>query len=175
MPVQVGQPAPRFEARVYLRDVDDFKDVSLDDYAGQWVCLYFYPMDFSRICPTELVAFNEAQPEFESRTCQLLACSTDSYYTHKGWCDSLAELSGMNHPMLADMTKRISMDYGVLIPDRGVALRGTFLIDPQGVLKHASINDTKIGRNVDDVLRQLDALQTGAGCPCNWQRGDPTM
>ncbi|MDX1683189.1 MAG: peroxiredoxin [Phycisphaeraceae bacterium] len=183
MSVQVGSPAPKFKGMAYHRhldkegaDSDDFfREVSLDDYEGKWLYLYFYPMDFTFVCPTEIKAFDEAKGEFEDRECELVTCSTDSHYVHKGWCDATEDLADLKHPMLADITKRISMDYGVLLPDKGVALRGSFLIDPQGVLRWANVNDLSVGRNTEEVLRVLDALQTDELCPCNWKQGETTL
>ncbi len=175
MAVQVGNPAPKFSAQAYVRPTDEFKTVSLDDYAGKWLYLYFYPMDFTFVCPTEIKAFDDALGEFEDRECELLTCSTDSHYVHKGWCDAKEELASLKHPMLADITKRISMDYGLLIPDKGVALRGSFLIDPNGVVQWVNVNALSVGRNVEEVLRVLDALQTDELCPCNWKKGEETI
>ena len=116
MAVQVGSPAPKFSAQAYLRSADKFQEISLDDYKGKWLCLYFYPMDFTFVCPTEIQAFDNAVGEFQSRNCELLTCSTDSHFVHRGWCEASDELKQLKHPMLADITKRISMDYGLLLP-----------------------------------------------------------
>jgi len=183
MTVQVGSPAPKFKAQAYFRPEDKegagpeqfFKEVSLDDYQGKWLFLYFYPMDFTFVCPTEIQAFDEALGEFQDRDCELLTCSTDSHWVHKGWCDATDELHHLKHPMLADITKRLSMDYGVLLPEKGVALRGSFLIDPDGVVRWVNVNDLSVGRNVEEVLRVLDALQTDELCPCNWKQGQQTL
>ncbi len=175
MAVQVGSPAPNFKAQAYLPESDEFKEISLEDYKGRWLCLYFYPMDFTFVCPTEIQAFDQAIGDFQDRDCDLLTCSTDSHFVHKGWVEATAQLKDLKHPMLADITKRISMDYGLLLPDKGVSLRGTFLIDPDGVVRWANINDLQVGRNVDEVLRVLDALQTDELCPCNWKKGQPTL
>ena len=158
MAVQVGSPAPKFKAQAYFRGSDEFKEVSLDDFKGKWLCLYFYPMDFTFVCPTEIVAFDKAYGEFKDRDCELMTASCDSHYVHKGWCDSHEDLGKISHPMLADTTKRVSMDYGLLLPEKGVSLRGTFIIDPDGIVRWASVNDLSVGRNVDEVLRVLDAL-----------------
>jgi peroxiredoxin (alkyl hydroperoxide reductase subunit C) len=175
MGIQVGTPAPNFKVQAYLRSTDEFKEIALGDYEGKWVCLYFYPMDFTFVCPTEIVAFDNAIDEFADRDCELMTCSTDSHFTHKGWCDAKEELGSLRHPMLADITKRMSMDYGVLVPEKGVALRGTFLIDPDGIVRWTNVNDLSVGRNVDEVLRVLDALQTDELCPCNWKKGEETL
>jgi len=175
MAVQVGSPAPNFKAQAYVCSSDEFKEISLDDYKGKWLYFYFYPMDFTFVCPTEIAAFDKALGDFQDRECEILTCSTDSHFVHKGWCEAKEELKGLKHPMLADITKRISMDYGVLLPDKGVALRGSFLIDPDGVVRWANVNDLSVGRNVEEVLRVLDALQTDELCPCNWKKGEQTI
>ncbi len=175
MPVQVGSNAPSFKLKAYAAATDSFTEVALEDFRGKWVCLIFYPLAFSPLCPTELTAFNEAAGEFEKRDCKLVACSVDSHLALRAWCKSDPKLAAMKFPMASDLTKRTAMDYGVLVADKGVALRGTFLIDPHGKLRAAAINDLMIGRSTDEVLRLLDALQTGEPCPCNWQKGDPTL
>src|SRR5690606_30686756 len=127
---------------------------------GKWVVLYFYPMDFTFVCPTEIVEFDSKVPDFEDRDVVLLGGSTDTEYSHLGWVNSHADLKALKHPLFADVTKRMALDYGVLIPDKGVALRGTFIIDPHGDLRWISIHDLGVGRNVDEVLRVIDALKT---------------
>lgn len=175
MAVQVGLPAPKFKAQAYLAATDEFKEISLDSYQGKWLFFYFYPMDFTFVCPTEIVGFDKRLGDFQDRECEVLACSIDSHYVHKGWCASHDELKKLKHPMLADITKRISMDYGVLVPEKGVALRGSFLIDPNGVIRWTNVNDLSVGRSVDEVMRVLDALQTDELCPCNWKKGEETI
>jgi peroxiredoxin (alkyl hydroperoxide reductase subunit C) len=179
MSVRVGQPAPDFNIKAYDRTKDgsdqQFKDVKLADFKGKWVCLYFYPLDFTFVCPTEIVSFNKALGEFSDRNCVVLTASTDSQYSHKGWCDSHTDLKGMKHLMLADTTHKLSDAFGVLKEDQGIAYRGTFLIDPNGVVRWTSVNDLAVGRNVEEVLRVLDALQTDKLCPCNWHKGEKTL
>ncbi len=175
MAIQVGTPAPDFKAQSYLASSDEFKEISLKDYEGKWLCLYFYPMDFTFVCPTEIVAFDNLLGDFQDRECELLTCSCDSHYVHKGWCAATESLSSLKHPMLADTTKKVSEAFDVLLPEKGVSLRGTFLIDPNGIVRWASVNDLTVGRNVDEVLRILDALQTDELCPCNWKKGDETL
>jgi len=179
MSVTVGQPAPDFEVQGYDRTKDgakeQFRTVKLADYKGKWVCLFFYPLDFTFVCPTEIVAFNKALGDFEDRNCALLTASTDSTYSHKGWCDAHEDLKGMKYLMLADTNHKLSTSYGVLIPEKGIALRGVFLIDPNGVVRWMAIHDLSVGRNVDEVLRVLDALQTDKLCPCNWSKGEKTL
>jgi peroxiredoxin (alkyl hydroperoxide reductase subunit C) len=175
MPLQVGQPAPPFEGKAYLSTKDEFLEVSLADYADRWLCLLFYPMDFSTVCPTELTGLQAAFDRFHDANCDILACSCDTHLVHKAWCDSHDGLRGLRYPLLADVTKRIAMDYGVLVPDKGIALRGTYLIDPHGVLRFMAVNELMIGRDVIEILRELDALQTNEQCPCNWKKGEKTL
>ena len=179
MTVKIGQPAPEFEVQAYNRAKDgtddQFETISLSGLKGKWVCLFFYPLDFTFVCPTEIVAFNGALDEFEDRDCTVLTASTDSVYSHKGWCDAHEDLGGLKYPMLADTSHKLSDDYGVLDPVKGIAYRGVFLIDPQGVVRWMAVHDLGVGRNVDEVLRVLDALQTDKLCPCNWKKGDETL
>lgn len=175
MPIRVGLPVPDFSAKAYLASEDEFKQVSLSDFSGRWLCLFFYPMDFSFVCPTELTAFAESAKGFEERNCDVVGCSGDTHLVHKAWCDNTRELAGLNFPLLADVTKRIGLSFGVLSTEQGIFLRGTFLIDPHGVLRWMCVNDLYVGRSVDEVLRNLDALQTNELCPCNWKKGEQTM
>lgn len=179
MSVQIRQPAPDFEAQAYLRPQDDtakqFQTIKLADLRGKWVCLFFYPLDFTFVCPTEIIAFNESHGEFEERNCTLLSASTDSVYSHKAWCDANADLSKLKYPMLADTSHKLSEAYGVLDPEQGIAFRGIYLIDPEGILRWLAVHDLEVGRNVHEVIRVLDALQTGKMAPCNWQPGDKTL
>lgn len=179
MSIQVGQPAPDFTIQAYDRTKDNseaqFGEVKLSDFKGKWVCLFFYPLDFTFVCPTEIVSFNDNLGEFKSRDCALLTASTDSVYSHKGWCDNHPDLAKLEYPMLADTNHSLSRSYGVLKEDAGIAYRGVFLIDPDGILRWEAIHDLGVGRNVDEVLRVLDALQTGGLTPCNWKKGDDTL
>lgn len=168
-------PAPDFKATAYLRSEDRFLERSLSDYKGKWLCLYFYPADFSPVCPTDLQGFDRVLDQFEDRGCDVLACSTDSQLAHRAWCQQCEALVRLRHPILSDASRRISMDYGVLLPELGIALRGTFLIDPQGLLRWMAVYDLPTGRSTDEVLRVLDALQTDEGCPCNWRKGQATV
>lgn len=173
MSLKVGQPAPEFTCEALL--CGEFKTISLADYRGQWVLLYFYPLDFTFVCPTEIVAFNDALDEFTARDCVVLSCSTDSVYSHLGWCNSHPGLRAMRHAMLGDTNHAVSSAYGVLIEEKGIALRGTFLIDPSGTLRWANVNDLDVGRSVDETLRVLDALRTGGLTPCEWKPGEATL
>lgn len=169
--LKVGNAAPDFKAKAY--SAGDFKDVALKDYKGKWVCLFFYPLDFTFVCPTEIRAFGTKETEFKEIGCQVLACSTDSEYSHKAWFER--DLKEVKFPVLADTAHNIARDYGVLLEDKGIALRGTFLIDPQGTLQWMSVNALGTGRNVDEVIRTLQAMQTGELCPADWKPGKPTI
>ncbi len=173
MSIMVGQKAPDFKTTALVGR--EFQEVSLEGYKGKWVVLFFYPMDFTFVCPTELVEFNNKFDDFEDSDAVLLGGSTDTEYSHLGWVQSHADLGDLQYPLFADKTKRMAMDFGVLVPEEGVALRGTFIIDPDGILRWASVNDLNVGRNVDEVLRVLNALQTDELCPCNWNKGDATL
>ena len=176
----VQQPAPSFKAQAVMPD-GSFKQVALEDYRDRYVVLFFYPLDFTFVCPTEIIAFSDANAHFAERNVQLLSCSIDSHFTHLAWRDrSRAEggLGKIEFPMVADLNKKIAEAYGVLLPD-GIALRGLFLIDKQGVVRHEVVNDLPLGRSVDEALRVIDALQHfethGEVCPANWHKGGLTI
>ena len=179
MSVRIGQPAPDFQVQAYDRRKDgtdkQFSEISLSDFRGKWVCLFFYPLDFTFVCPTEIVAFNTSLGDFEDRDCVVLTASTDSVYSHKGWCGAHADLAKLKYPMLADTSHKLSELFGVLDPEKGIAYRGVFLIDPDGIVRWLAVHDLGVGRNVDEVLRVLDALQTDKLCPCNWKKGEKTL
>ena len=170
---QVGRSAPDFRAQALVGR--EFKEVALSDYKGKWVTLHFYPMDFTFVCPTELVGLNKLHADFADRDAVVLACSTDTVYSHLGWVKADERLGDLKYPLLADGTKKIARDYGVLIEERGIALRGSFVIDPNGILRAAVVYDLNVGRNVEEILRVLDALQTDKLCPCDWKEGQPTL
>ncbi|MEO5971407.1 MAG: peroxiredoxin [Bdellovibrionia bacterium] len=169
--LKVGNAAPDFKAQAYF--AGDFKEVALKDYKGKWVCLFFYPLDFTFVCPTEIRSFGARESEFKEIGCQVVACSTDSEYSHKAWFER--DLKDVKFPVLADTAHTIARDYGVLLEDKGIALRGTYLIDPKGVLQWMSVNALGTGRNVDDVIRTLQAMQTGELCPADWKPGKETL
>lgn len=181
MDTLVGKHAPIFEANAVIGNkiVEGF---SLKHYRGKYVIFFFYPLDFTFVCPTELHAFNEALEEFEKRNAQLIACSVDSAHTHLAWLNtpkSRGGIEGIDYPIVSDITKKISEEYGVLIREEGIALRGLFLIDKEGIIRHQVINDLPLGRSVNDVLRMIDALQhfekNGEVCPANWAVGKKSM
>jgi len=180
MSTLVQKPAPDFKATAVVNGA--FEDISLSDYKGKYVVLFFYPLDFTFVCPTEIIAFNDAVKEFKNRNTILLGVSVDSQYTHLAWINTPRKqggLGGLDYPLLSDLTKKIATDYGVLTADGAVALRGLFIIDRQGVVRHALVNDLPLGRSVEEAIRILDALQFveqhGEVCPANWHPGDKTM
>lgn len=169
----VGSAAPDFKGMAYQKDFEgDYKEVSLADYKGKWLVLFFYPLAFSGPCSTEIGAFNEALDEFAGRKAEVLGCSTDSHFTLKAWMEK--DFGDVKFPLLADMTKAISANYRVLT-EQGFALRGLFIIDPEGNIAYNVVHTAHIGRSVDETLRVLDALQTGGFCPANWKKGDKTL
>ena len=178
----VGKPAPDFALEGYVNG--DFANFKLSDYKGKWVALLFYPLDFTFVCPTEVLAFSKAAEQFKKLNVQVFGVSVDSKFTHKAWVDSAAKDGGLggslNYPLLADLNKATSNDYGVLIDGAGVALRGLFLINPEGVVVHETVNFLPVGRSVDEFLRTIKAFQfvashDGEVCPANWDEGKETM
>ncbi|MCX7020536.1 MAG: peroxiredoxin [bacterium] len=172
--ITVGQKCPDFEVAA-LKGEDVTSKVKLSDYEGKWLCLYFYPLDFTFVCPTEIKAFSDAAPDFEDRNCAILGGSCDSVYSHLGWVKAKDELKGLKHPLIADYTKSLSRSLGIINDQMGVSQRATFLIDPQGIVRFVYVTDLSVGRNPAEVLRVLDALQTDELCPCNWKPGQPTI
>jgi len=166
----VGRPAPYVELEGYFKG--EKKDFSFDDYEGKWIMLFFYPLDFTFVCPTELLEMSKRHKEFEDLNCQVLGVSVDSVYSHEAWAKDIGDL---NFPLLSDMTKEASIDYNVLIDDKGISLRGAFLISPDRIVKSMMVNDIDIGRNVDELLRLTKAFQTGDLCPVNWNPGCDTL
>jgi peroxiredoxin (alkyl hydroperoxide reductase subunit C) len=180
MSVLVNQLAPDFEATAVVDG--QFQPVKLSDYRGKYVVLFFYPLDFTFVCPTELHAFGEKLDEFKSRNCELIGVSVDSHFSHFAWLNTPKKsggIEGVAYPLVSDLNKTISRDYDVLLEDAGIALRGLFLIDRDGVVQHQVVNNLPLGRNVDEVIRILDALQFteehGEVCPANWTKGDKSM
>jgi len=179
--IQVGQKAPEFKADAVSGK--EFKQVALSDYKGKYVVLFFYPLDFTFVCPTEITAFSDMAAEFEKSNAKIVGVSVDSKFSHLAWVSqSRAEggLGDINFPLVADLTKEISRKYGVLIEEVGISLRGVFIIDPNGILKVQMVNNNNIGRNVKEVLRLVQADQyveshAGEVCPANWTPGGDTM
>lgn len=180
MSVLVTQQAPDFKAQAVMPD-GQFKEISLSDYRGKYVVLFFYPLDFTFVCPTEIIAFSDRAAEFEASNVQLLGASVDSHFSHFAWTQTPRDQGGIgkiDYPLIADLNKQISRDYDVLLDD-GIALRGLFLIDKEGVVRHQVVNDLPLGRNVDETLRMVKALQHfeehGEVCPANWNEGSRTI
>jgi lipoyl-dependent peroxiredoxin subunit C len=171
-----GSKAPEFNvpACVSIEKGKEFKNVSNKDYAGKWIVFYTYPKDFTFVCPTEIVEFDNKLKDFADRGAVLLGGSTDNEFSHLAWRKDHADLKKLNHPLLF-VTPTMANGFGLLQPAAEVALRATFIIDPNGVVRFASANDLSVGRNVDEVLRVLDGLQTDELCPCNWKKGDETL
>jgi alkyl hydroperoxide reductase subunit AhpC len=174
MSVRIGKPAPEFEAEAWTRGAHGPKKVGLSQHRGKWVVLFFYPRDFTFICPTEIASFGAIQNDFERENAVVIAVSTDSFYTHKAWFESDPRLANINYPVIADTGHQVSGAFDVLLED-GAALRGTFIIDPEGILRHMSVNELDVGRNVNETLRVLQALRTGELCPVDWKPGQSTL
>ncbi|KGG79604.1 thioredoxin peroxidase [Caloranaerobacter azorensis H53214] len=169
----VGKPAPLFKMKTALGNGEGFGEVSLEDYKGKWLVMFFYPLDFTFVCPTEITGYSDRYEEFKAEGAEILAVSTDSEHSHKAWING--DLGKINFPLASDFTKKVSKDYGVLVEEEGVALRGLFIIDPEGIVKYSVIHDLNIGRSVDETLRVLKALKTGGLCPVNWKPGDELL
>lgn len=172
--------APAFTATAVVKG--EFKDISLSDFKGKYVVLFFYPLDFTFVCPTEILAFNDRIGEFNEINCELLACSTDSEFSHHAWTNvprKKGGLGSLNLPLIADKNMSISKKYGVLKEDAGIAFRGLFIIDDKGNLRQITINDLPVGRDVDETLRLVKAFQFtdkhGEVCPAGWKPGEPTI
>ncbi len=197
MSVLVNKQAPDFTAAAVMPDGSIKEDFSLSDYRGKYVVLFFYPLDFTFVCPSELIAFDHRIKEFESRGVQVIGCSVDSQFTHAAWRNTPVEKGGIgpvSYPLVADLTKKIAADYDVLMNNEtvededgekyhllggDVALRGSFLIDRDGVVQHQVVNNLPLGRNIDEMLRMIDALQFteehGEVCPAGWEKGKKGM
>lgn len=174
MTVQVGKLAPDFEAEAYVRGESEPRRVSLAEHRGKWVVLFFYPRDFTFVCPTEIQSFAALHREFEREDAAILGASTDSFYSHKAWFESDSRLRDVTFPVIADTAHRLSEAFQVLLDD-GSALRGTFIIDPEGVIRHVEVTELGVGRNLEETLRVLQALRTGELCPAGWRPGQPTL
>jgi peroxiredoxin (alkyl hydroperoxide reductase subunit C) len=173
----VGDRFPAFDlqAVVSVEPGAEFRNIINRSFPERWLVVFFWPMDFTFVCPTEIVEFGRRHGDFVARGAQVLGVSTDTQYVHLAWRESHPGLKEIPFPMLADVRRELSQSLGVLDKREGVALRATFIVDPEGSIRWASVNDLNVGRNVDEVLRVLDALQTGGLTPCNWHKGDPTL
>ena len=180
----VGKLAPKFAGKGYSPTQKKFIDIALENYKGKYLLLNFYPFDFTFVCPTEIKALDKLKGEFSKRNCELLVASCDSHYAHKAFVDTKTELGGFNGELhlnlLSDFSKKISADYGVLDPDHHFSHRGTFLIDPEQRVRHISVTDSNVGRNMEEFVRLVEAFDFSAKhgdvCPANWKKtGDPTL
>jgi peroxiredoxin (alkyl hydroperoxide reductase subunit C) len=173
----VGDKFPAFDLKaVVSTDTKTaFAEVSGASYPGKWKVVFFWPKDFTFVCPTEIAAFGKLNGAFTDRDAQLLGVSTDSEFVHLAWRRNHEDLRDLPFPMLADIKRELSAALGVLDRNEGVALRATFIVDPEGIIRFVSVNDLSVGRNPEEVLRVLDALQTDELCPCNWQKGEETL
>jgi alkyl hydroperoxide reductase subunit AhpC len=167
-------PAFKLQAAVSLEKGKEFQEITDQSYPGKWKVVFLWPMDFTFICPTEIAAFGKRNADFKDRDAQILGASIDTQYVHLAWRKDHPDLKSLPFPMLADTKRELSQALGVLHQD-GVALRATFIVDPEGIIRHVSANDLSVGRSVDEVLRVLDALQTDELCPCNWKKGEATL
>lgn len=175
---KIGHAAPKFDmpSTKNLEKLD--VNVKSEDYAGKWLVLLFYPLDFTFVCPTELTAFSDCYDDFQGIGAEIIGVSTDSVYSHRAWIKTPRAQGGvadLRYPLASDLTKEVSRHYNVLIEDKGIALRGLFVIDPEGVLRYAVVHDLNVGRSADETLRVIQALQTGGLCQANWRPGQETL
>ncbi len=174
--IHISQPAPSFEhVTAYQKGHEGFRHVSLKDYKGKWIVLFFYPRDFTFICPTEIEGFGKMDWEFQHMNCEILACSTDSEWSHRAWFSTDPRLQGVAYSILADTTHAVSEAFDVYNVKDGLAERGLFIIDPEGIVKYALVSAGSVGRSVEETLRVLKALQSGELCPINWKPGEKTL
>ncbi len=173
----VGDIFPSYDLQAVVSRTPgaEFRRLTPPDHVGKWRVIFFWPMDFTFICPTEIAEFGRRSGDFSDRDAQVLGVSTDTHFVHLAWRNSHPDLRDLPFPMLADTKRELSQALGILHKQDGVALRATFLVDPQGIIRWVQVNDLSVGRSVDEVLRVLDALQTDELCPCNWKRGEPTL
>ena len=173
----VGEKFPDFKvtATMSLEKGKEFKEITNQDYAGKWKVYFFWPKDFTFVCPTEIAAFGTLNKEFADRDAQILGGSTDSEFVHHAWRTHHEDLKNLPFPMLADIKRELTGQLGIIDENAGVAQRATYIVDPEGVIRFAYVTDLSVGRNPQEVLRVLDALQTDELCPCNWQKGQETL
>lgn len=165
----IDQLAPQFTASAVV-DGGEFKTISLSDYKGKWVVLFFYPLDFTFVCPTEITQFKDKLKDFKSAGAEVIGVSIDSVHAHKRWIKD--DLGNLGYPLVGDVTHRVSRDYGVLLEDKGFATRGTFIIDPNQKIQYMGIHNTAVGRDANEILRVLNGLQSGELCAAGWKKGD---
>ena len=174
MSVQVGKPAPDIKVEAYVRGEEQPRKTSIADYHGKWVVLFFYPRDFTFVCPTEIQSFASRSADFEKEKAIVIGASTDSYHSHKAWFETDERLKDVNYPVIADGSHKFTDAFNILLED-GRALRGTFIIDPDGIVRNIQVNDLDTGRSIDETLRTLRAMRTGGLCPAGWQPGEHTL
>ncbi|MFH0927049.1 MAG: peroxiredoxin [Candidatus Micrarchaeota archaeon] len=167
----VGKKLPDFSLDAY--EAGEQKKISSSDFQGKWMLLFFYQRDFSPLCPTELEALAKLHPQFEAEECAVVAASTDSAYSHEVWIKR--DLPQVKFPLLADTSHKLALECGILLEDSGTALRGAFLADPEGIVRYETVSSLHIGRSIEELLRALCALKTGAACPAGWKKGDKTL
>ncbi|MBC7926442.1 MAG: peroxiredoxin [Bryobacteraceae bacterium] len=173
----VGERFPEFslKATVALEKGKEFADITSESYTGKWKVYFFWPKDFTFVCPTEIAGFGKLNREFQDRDTQVLGGSVDSEFVHLAWRKDHPDLRDLPFPMLSDIKRELSEELGILDPKEGVCQRATFVVDPDEIIRFVSVTDLSVGRNVDDVIRVIDALQTDELCPCNWQKGEQTL
>ncbi len=169
----VGRPAPSFKMKTALGDGKDFGEVSVENYKGKWLVMFFYPLDFTFVCPTEITGYSKRYDDFKKENAEIIGISTDSEHSHKAWING--DLGQLNFPLASDITKSVSRDYGVLLEEEGIALRGLYIIDPEGTVRYSVIHDLNVGRSVEETLRVLKALKTGGLCPIDWEEGEQLL
>jgi peroxiredoxin (alkyl hydroperoxide reductase subunit C) len=165
----IGQPAPQFTAPAVV-DGGEFKDISLNDYKGKYLVMFFYPLDFTFVCPTEITQFRDYLPKFKESGAEVIGVSVDSVHSHKRWIKD--DLNDLGYPLIGDVTKQVSRDYGVLIQEQGIATRGTFIIDPEGTVQYMGIHNLNVGRDANEILRVLEGLKSGELCGAGWKKGE---
>jgi alkyl hydroperoxide reductase subunit AhpC len=175
--LSIGQKFPEFNlpAVVSLEKGKEFKDINNTSMKGKWSVVFFWPLDFTFVCPTEIAEFNKELKSFHDREAEVYGASTDSKFVHLAWRNNHADLKNLGFPMLADNKKELSEALGILHPTEKIPLRATYIVDPDGIIRWVSVNDLSVGRNVKEVIRTLDALQTDELCPCNWEKGKETL
>ncbi len=175
--LSIGEKFPQFTAPavVSLDKGKEFKTITNEDMKGKWSVFFFWPLDFTFVCPTEIAEFNKEVKAFRDRETQVFGASADSQYVHLAWRNNHPDLKNLQYPMVADYKKELSEALGILHPTEKIPLRATYIVDPAGTIRWVSVNDLSVGRNVKEVLRTLDALQTDELCPCNWEKGQKTL
>ncbi|ANE48370.1 thioredoxin peroxidase [Paenibacillus swuensis] len=175
---KIGLPAPAFSMLSTQFNQEMERNLTLDDYRGKWLILFFWPFDFTFVCPTEIIAFSDSYKEFQALDCEIVGASVDSIHTHRAWMNAPRDQGGIgeiHYPMASDINKTTAKAYGILDDESGGAHRGLFIIDPEGVLRYQVVTDMNVGRSVDETLRILQALQAGGLCPANWRPGQKTL